>query len=49
MEADDNVTKFWNDYWNLTLEIAPEFNMEKPSNKPSSSSFIYFRANHIFT
>lgn len=47
VKADESVTKFWNDYWYLSLQIVPEFNMKKPSSKPASSSFVYFRVNHI--
>ena len=43
MEADQSVTKFWHDYWKMTLEIAKELYMDEPGFKPSSSSFIYFK------
>jgi hypothetical protein len=45
--ADECVGNFWKDYWKLSLEIAKEFNMEQPFNKPSGSSFIYFQHNNI--
>lgn len=41
--ADAAVSDFWMAYWRLSLEIAPELNMEEPSNKPAGSSFVYFR------
>lgn len=41
--ADATVSHYWNDYWNLTRDIAPEFCMTKPKPKASGSSFIYFR------
>ena len=40
---DDSVSLFWRDYWKLTISVAKEFNMEEPTLKPSSASFIYFR------
>lgn len=40
---DAAVSKFWKDYWILSLEIARELYMNEPGSKPSSSSFIYFR------
>lgn len=40
--ADECVTLFWQSYRKLTLDIAKEFNMEPPENKPASSTFIYF-------
>ena len=43
MEADSSVTNFWKDYWELSLDMAKELYMDEPSQKPSSSSFIYFR------
>ncbi len=47
MEADASVTNFWKDYWELSLDAAKEFYMDEPGNKPSSSSFIYFRNVHL--
>lgn len=43
MVADAPVSNLWKDYWMLSWKIAPEFCMPEPSNKPASSSFIYFR------
>lgn len=43
--ADQQVTQFWYDYWKIAQDIAPELTMEKPANKPSASSFIYFNKN----
>lgn len=43
--ADQQVTQFWHDYWVIVQSMAPEFFMEKPKNKPSASSFIYFNKN----
>lgn len=39
---DGPVTRFWERYWELTCEIAPELGLKKPGSKPSHSSFIYF-------
>ena len=36
------VTKFWDDYWKLVREIAPEFTMRKPGEKGWKSTFFYF-------
>ena len=47
MIADSSVTDFWKAYWLLGIKIASEFNMDEPSHKPSSSSFIYFRNNQV--
>ena len=43
MKGDEVVSKFWKDYWKLSLQIAEEFNMKEPFTKPSSSTFIYFK------
>lgn len=42
MVADASVSAYWRDYWLLTLDIAPEFCMVEPPNKPARSTFIYF-------
>lgn len=37
------VTTFWQRYWKLAEEYAPELNMERPTGKPAKAGFIYFR------
>lgn len=37
------VTDFWQDYWNIINEIAPEFRMKSPNVKGKKSTYIYFR------
>lgn len=39
---DDPVSGFWQNYWKLVQEIAPELEMARPSQKPSGSTFITF-------
>jgi len=46
-EPDPQVTQFWLDYWKIAQELAPEFNMERPGNKPAGASFIYFYKNTV--
>jgi hypothetical protein len=41
-ETDMPVTNFWQSYWELCKEIAPELQMPKPKGKPASSRFIRF-------
>jgi len=40
---DAPVTDFWQAYWRLALEVAPELEMSEPTSKPSRAGFIYFR------
>lgn len=40
---DAAVTRFWAEYWKLSLTVAPELQMREPKGKPSSSSFVLFR------
>jgi len=40
---DAPVTDFWQSYWRLALEVAPELEMSEPRSKPSRAGFIYFR------
>jgi hypothetical protein len=40
---DAPTTSFWRDYWLLATAEAPELEMPEPANKPSGSTFIYFR------
>lgn len=42
MVEDKPVSQFWEDYWNLASETAPELQLNKPTPKPSGSSFICF-------
>lgn len=39
---DAPVTSFWDQYWRLVKEIAPELNMNRPGGRPSTSRFFYF-------
>lgn len=41
--ADDAVTDFWQAYWKLAMEIAPELAMDSPGTKPSGAGFVWFR------
>lgn len=47
MQADASVSKFWKDYWELTLSQAKELYMDEPTVKPSSASFIYFKNTNL--
>lgn len=40
---DHTATSFWNEYWKLASEVAPELNMPRPGIKPATSSFVRFR------
>ena len=40
---DKAVTEFWQRYWELARAVAPAIRMPKPSKKPASSCFVYFR------
>jgi hypothetical protein len=40
---DEKVTEFWRLYWELADFLAPELRMPKPTVKPTTSFFIYFR------
>lgn len=40
---DPVVTEFWKNYWSLASQIAAELQFPNPSQKPASSSFVYFR------
>lgn len=37
------TTSFWQSYWALARDLAPELEMAEPRSKPSRSGFIYFR------
>jgi hypothetical protein len=37
------ATSFWQCYWRLACEIAPELQMPAPGSKPATSNFIRFR------
>jgi hypothetical protein len=39
---DEQVTRFWNDYWQHANQVAPILNMPEPGKRPSGSTFIYF-------
>ena len=41
-EEDAPVTNFWQEYWHLALERAPELEMKRPGVKPSGSGFVAF-------
>jgi len=40
---DPAVTAFWQEYWEMASKLAPELRLPKPSEKPATSNFIYFR------
>jgi hypothetical protein len=40
---DEAATEFWQRYWELARAVAPTVRMPKPSKKPASSCFVYFR------
>lgn len=40
--ADDAISRFWHDYWELSLAEAPELGMGEPGPKPPQSTWIYF-------
>ena len=40
---DAPVTDFWQSYWRLALDVAPDLEMSEPKSKPSRAGFIYFR------
>jgi hypothetical protein len=43
MVPDEQVTAFWRSYWELAASVAPSLQMPKPAERPSGSTFIYFR------
>jgi hypothetical protein len=43
MVPDPQVTAFWRAYWELAASVAPMLRMPKPPDRPSGSTFIYFR------
>lgn len=40
---DPNATSFWQRYWRVATEVAPDLNMPAPRPKPATSGFIRFR------
>jgi hypothetical protein len=40
---DKAVTEFWQRYWEVARAVAPTVRMPRPSKKPASSCFVYFR------
>jgi hypothetical protein len=40
---DAAATSFWQGYWRVASEIAPELHMPAPGSKPATSGFIRFR------
>ena len=40
---DHPVTNFWQSYWRLCNELAPELQMPEPGDKPASAGFITFQ------
>lgn len=40
--ADAPVTAFWRQYWELTLRIVPELEMQEPIGKPARAGFVKF-------
>lgn len=39
---DDPVSRFWHDYWEVSVAEAPELGMSRPGPKPAGSNWIYF-------
>ena len=44
---DQAVTEFWRQYWELAFSLAPQLQMPRPSDKPSGSTFVYFRPHDL--
>ena len=44
---DAPVTEFWQAYYEMAKELAPELEMVPPVGKPSGAGFIYFRPREI--
>lgn len=44
---DAAATSFWQSYWRVASEIAPELHMPAPGSKPATSGFIRFRPAHL--
>jgi hypothetical protein len=42
-EEDRWVNEFWQSYWRLASDHAPELEMQEPRGKPSGATFISFR------
>jgi len=42
-EEDAPTTRFWREYWEASIRIAPELQMAEPSGRPSGSTFVYFQ------
>jgi hypothetical protein len=40
--ADDAVSRFWQQYWEMSVALAPELAMNRPGPKPAGSTWIYF-------
>jgi hypothetical protein len=41
--TDAPVTNFWQSYWAMSQEIAPQLRMPDPGGKPGGAGFIWFR------
>jgi len=41
--TDEKVTNFWQQYWHLTMAIAPELEMKEPIEKPARAGFVEFK------
>jgi len=39
---DEPVTAFWQRYWELAQDRAPELNMARPEKKPAAAGFVHF-------
>ena len=44
---DQAVTEFWRLYSELAFSLAPQLQMPRPSDKPSGSTFVYFRPHDL--
>jgi hypothetical protein len=44
---DRTVTEFWRKYWEIADRVAPELQMPKPPDRPSGSTFVYFKPHDL--
>ncbi len=40
---DNDVTKFWLDFWRMSLELCPRLGMTQPASKPAGAGWIWVR------
>jgi len=48
LKEDAAVTALWKRYWQRSQEIASVLQMQEPTGKPATSSFVFFRAPKLF-